>query len=216
MADRTPWHIKGDYLEACNCDYGCPCNFSGFPSKGNCEAIVAFKINEGSHGSTKLDGIKVLEAIKWPRAIHEGNGTAAVFIDEAATEEQRNAIIRILTAADGGLPWEILATTVTDVKGPYFVPVTFESNAEKSKASVPGAEAHLEPFTNPVTGEEHEVHTVLPGGFLWKDGLVAKSARNVAKVEGVEFDWTGQNAYFAQVEWSNEEVGSNATTKFGR
>ena len=216
MADQIPWHIKGDYIEACNCDFGCPCNYSGFPSKGYCEAIVAFKIDKGSHGTTKLDGLKVFEAVKWPGAIHEGNGTAAVFIDDAATEEQRDALVRILTAADGGLPFEILATTISDVKGPFFLPVVFESNGTKSKASVEGAAAELTPFTNPVTGEEHEAHTVLPGGFLWTDGNIAQSKKNVSSVEGVEFDWTGQNAYFANVEWSNDVAGTGATTKFGK
>ena len=211
MADKTPWHIKGEYIEACSCDFGCPCNYSGFPTKGVCEAIVAFKIDKGSHGTTSLDGLKVLEAVKWPKAIHEGNGTAAVFIEESATEEQRNALIRILTAQDGGMPFELLAETVTEVKGPFFMPVTFESNGTKTKASVTGAEAELTPFTNPVSGEEHEVHTVIPGGFIWKDGLVAQSAKNVVNVDGIEFDWTGQNAYFAKVEWSNEDTPESKT-----
>jgi len=215
MADRIPWHIKGEYIEACSCDFGCPCNFNGFPSKGVCEAIVAFKVDKGSHGTTSLDGLKVLSAVKWPSAIHEGNGTLALFVDDSATPEQRDAITRILTAQDGGLPWEILATTVTEFKGPFFVPVTFESNGTKTKASVKGAEAELTPHTNPVTGTEHEVHTVLPDGFVWGDGLAAVAKRNVAKVEGVEFDWTGQNAYFAKISWSNEEAPEGVRTKFG-
>ena len=215
MAERIPWHMRGDYLEACNCDYGCPCNFNGFPSKGSCEATVVFKIEKGSHGTTLLDGLSVYEVVKWPGAIHDGNGVGAVFIDEKATEEQRDAIIRIITAQDGGLPFEILASTVSEVKGPFFVPITFESNSTKTRVAVEGAEAELTPHTNPVTGEEHEVHTVLPGGFLWTDGLAAKSKVNVSKVAGVEFDWTGQNGYFAKYEWSNEEADTGAKTKFG-
>lgn len=217
MADRTPWHIKADYLEACNCDFGCPCNMSGFPTKGYCEAVVAFQINKGSHGATSLDGLKVVPAAKWPKAIHDGNGTMAVFIDESASQEQRDALVRILTAQDGGMPWEIFAATVTDIKGPFFVPVKFKADGTNTSASAEGVEAKLEPFTNPVTGEEHEVHTVIPGGFVWKDGMICKSTKSVAKVEGIEFDWSGQNGYFAKVEWSNEEVveGAAAATKFG-
>lgn len=215
MAEGTiPWHIKGDYIEACSCDFGCPCNFNGFPTKGFCEAVVAFKIDKGSHGTTSLDGVKVFAVAKWPKAIHEGNGTMAVFIDDSTSQEQRDALVRILTAQDGGMPWEIFAATVTDTKGPFFVPVTFESNGTKTKASAGEAEAELTPFTNPVTGEEHEVHTVLPGGFVWTDGLIAQSKKNVSKVKGVEMEWTGQNAYFAKVNWSNEEAVKGAT-KFG-
>lgn len=215
MAGEIAWSIKGDYIEACSCDYGCPCNFNGFPTKGVCEAIVVFRVNEGKHGDTDLAGTIVFEAVKWPKAIHEGNGTAAVFIDEGASDAQRDALIRIITAQDGGLPFEILATTVSTVHGPYFVPVNFEANGTKTKASVKGAEVELTPHTNPVTGEEHEVHTVLPGGFLWTDGLAAVGRKNVANVEGVSFDWSGQNAYYAEFDWSNAEVHTGARTKFG-
>jgi hypothetical protein len=214
MAEQIPWHLKGDYIEACNCDFGCPCNFSGFPSKGYCEATVAFKIDKGSHGTTKLDGLSVFEVVKWPKAIHDGDGVAAVYIDDKATEEQRNALLRILTAEDGGLPFEILATTISEVKGPFFVSIAFDSNGTKTKASVDGNEVELTPHTNPVTGEENEVHTVLPTGFLWRDGLAAVAKKNVATAEGVEFDWTGQNAYFAKYEWSNDVAGTGARTKF--
>ena len=24
------WHLKADYVETCNCDYGCPCNLMLF------------------------------------------------------------------------------------------------------------------------------------------------------------------------------------------
>ncbi|WP_458746477.1 DUF1326 domain-containing protein [Candidatus Nitrosocosmicus sp. T] len=35
------WTFKADYVETCNCDYGCPCNFNGFPSNGFCrESLV--------------------------------------------------------------------------------------------------------------------------------------------------------------------------------
>ena len=214
MADKTPWHIKGDYFEACSCDLGCPCNFNGFPTKGFCEANVGFKITQGNHGDTKLDGLAVFTAVKWPGAIHEGNGTLAAFIDEGATEEQRSALVRILTAQDGGMPWEIFASTVTDIKGPFFVPIKFEVNGTKTKASVDGAEVELETFTNPVTGEDHEVHTVIPGGFVWTDAEVCKTAKNVAKVDGIEFDWSGQNGYYAKVDWSNAETHEGAKTKF--
>jgi hypothetical protein len=30
------WSLQGEYLEACNCDWGCPCKFGATPSKGYC------------------------------------------------------------------------------------------------------------------------------------------------------------------------------------
>jgi hypothetical protein len=62
-------NMKADY-ETCNCDYGCPCNFSGFPTYGNCRTLVLFHIRSGSYGDTKLDGLDFIVAESWPKAIH--------------------------------------------------------------------------------------------------------------------------------------------------
>jgi hypothetical protein len=204
MAERVSWRIKGTWIEACNCDYGCPCNFNGYPTRGNCEANVAFKVASGSHGPTRLDGLVVIVAVKWPKAIHDGNGKAVVFIDERANAAQRDALVRILTGQDGGMPWEILAPTLSELSGPHFVAITFEENGVKTRLRVDGVDVQLAPFTNPVTGDQHEVHTVLPRGFIFRDGQACTSTRNVASAHGVTFDWTGKNAYYAPIEWSNQ------------
>jgi len=203
MPDRISWKISGTWLEACNCNFGCPCNFDGFPTLGYCEANVGFKVDSGHHGNTKLDGVSVAVAVKWPKAIHDGGGKAAVFIDQNASEAQRDALVRILTGQDGGMPWEILAGTLSELIGPNFVPITFEVNGTRSRLSVDGVDMRLEPFTNPVTGDVSEVHTVMPKGFIFRDGEACRATRNVSSVKGVEFDWSGKNAYFAKVEWSN-------------
>lgn len=89
------WRFKADYVETCNCNYGCPCNFSGFPTGGFCRALVFFHIKGGNYGSTKLDGFEVVHAASWPKAIHEGNGTTQLFITKSANEQQREALANI-------------------------------------------------------------------------------------------------------------------------
>ena len=51
------WNMKADYVETCNCDYGRPCNFSGFPTYGNCNTTILYHIRTGNYGNTKLDGL---------------------------------------------------------------------------------------------------------------------------------------------------------------
>ena len=62
------WNMKADYVETCNCDYDCPCNFSGSPTYGNCRALLLFHIRSGSYGNTKLDGVDFILAQSWPKA----------------------------------------------------------------------------------------------------------------------------------------------------
>jgi hypothetical protein len=97
------WTFKADYIETCNCDYGCPCNFNGFPSNGFCSALVGYHIRQGNYGSVKLDNLDVVDVYSWPKAIHEGNGTHQIFITNKTREqEQKDAIIKIFTGKAKG------------------------------------------------------------------------------------------------------------------
>ena len=90
----TSWSLKGNVLIACNCDYGCPCNFNARPSRGDCEGAWTWHIDEGRYGETRLDGLNFSVAADWPGAIHEGHGEALILIDERADAAQREALQR--------------------------------------------------------------------------------------------------------------------------
>ncbi len=132
------WKIKAKYYEACNCAYGCPCNMNGFPTHGFCEGSIGVLITEGNRDGVDLKGAKVAGAVKWPGAIHEGNGTMAVFID--GNTEQQAALVEILTAKDPGLPWEILSATISEIHGPFFekIDITERSRWKASRIRCQG------------------------------------------------------------------------------
>ena len=203
---QTPYRVRGIFLETCNCEAGCNCNFGGFPDHGSCEALIGIQIIEGNFGGVDLSGMKIVLAIKWPKAIHEGDGAAAIFIDESANEEQVTGIATILAGQAGGMPWEILAATISSLDGPHLKPITMEVNGRNSGFSIDGIlEAKLVPLINPVTGEENEVHIVFPGGgLIWDDGDSAKTSVMKVDFGGIKFDHTGQSAFFAPVEWTNQ------------
>jgi hypothetical protein len=139
----------------------------------------------------------------WPGAIHEGNGKLAVFID--GTEEQGAAMVPILMAEDPGLPWEILAATMSEVHGPFFETIELDDNRMESHIKVGDKlDVKLETFKNPVNGEVHEPHMVLKDGFIFQDGLIGTSSANRVDADGVAFDHAGNNSYYAEVEWSSE------------
>lgn len=197
------WRIQAKYYEACNCAYGCPCNMSGFPTHGNCEGTIAFRVVEGERDGVDLTGAKVVAAASWPGAIHEGNGKLTVFID--GHEQQRQALVPILMAEDPGLPWEILASTMSEVHGPFFEPIEIEDQGTDSRIRVGDAvDVALQSFVNPVTGEKHEAHMVLPGGFIFQDGHIGTTSANRVSFDGMSFDHAGNNAYYSEVEWSSE------------
>lgn len=197
------WRIKAKYYEACNCDYGCPCNMNGFPTYGKCEGTLAFQVTKGDKDGVDLSGTKVVGSVMWPGAIHEGNGKLAVFID--GNEQQQQALSAILTAQDPGLPWEILASTITDIHGPFFEKIDIVDAGNDSSVKVGDKfELNMESFTSPVTGAKHEVHMVLPDGFIFQDGHIGTTSTHRINADGVTFDHPGKNAYYSQIEWSSE------------
>jgi hypothetical protein len=140
------WAIKAGEFTNCNCSYGCPCQFNGLPTHGDCRAVVGMQIDEGYHGNVRLDGLKFAGIFSWPGAIHEGHGEAAVFIDERATELEKT-------------------------HHPIFTKVDFEVDvdARRARLVVPGmVETRGEPILNPVTGKEHRVRIDMIGGFEYE------------------------------------------------
>lgn len=165
------WTIKGQEFVNCNCSYGCPCQFSALPTHGFCQAVGGFQILEGHHGDVRLDGLSFVGIFRWPGPIHQGKGEGCVVVDERATPEQRNAILRIVTGQDtepGATIFQVFSATFEKLHEPIFAPIHFEVDVDgrRAKLTVPGiTDGRGEPIKNPVTGAEHRARIDLPNGF---------------------------------------------------
>jgi hypothetical protein len=198
------WALRADYIETCNCDFGCPCNFSGFPSNGYCSALVGFHIREGNYGEVKLGGLDVVDALSFPRAIHEGNGTHQIFItDKASQQEQKNAIVDIFSGkAKGNGYFALFASLVKYQLDRQFVDIQMNIDGRKSSFSVPGViDVKLENFINPVTGAEQDTKMQLPKGFIWKVADAAKTKVMRISTSSLNFDHSGKNAFYSVVDF---------------
>jgi hypothetical protein len=163
-----------------------------------------FHIRNGSYGTVALDGIDVILAASWPKAIHEGNGTGQLFISHKAEVDQRNALVNIFTGnAKGDGPFAIFASTIKYQLEPQFVDILTKIDGKKSSFSVPGIiDVQLEGFKNPVTGEEQETKLQLPKGFIFKVADAAKTKVMQILTPSLNFDDSGKNAFCAVVEYS--------------
>ncbi|HXG42997.1 MAG TPA: DUF1326 domain-containing protein [Dehalococcoidia bacterium] len=198
----TGWSMRGHYLKNCNCLASCPCDTIGVPAPNAfCEGVAAMEIVEGHYDGLPLDGLRWAVAAHWPGAIHEGNGTVELFIDERADSQQRQALLQVLSGQAGGTLFEIMASVVQEVVGPHFVPIHFEFDKARRRArlSIPGfAETVSAPLTVPATGEEQRVIVCLPDGFEYKEMEVAQAT--VLRSSGaVRFDWQGTHSSLAEV-----------------
>ncbi|MDA4129149.1 MAG: DUF1326 domain-containing protein [Thaumarchaeota archaeon] len=194
------WQFSGNYIEACNCDYGCPCNFSGFPTYGFCRTLVGHHIAQGSFGAVKLDGLDVIYAASWPKAIHEGDGVQQIYITKRADEKQRDALYKIFDGqAKGNGYFALFAGTEKYHLPPQYVDIKMNVDGKKSSYSVDGViQVALEVFTNPVTGEEQETVIHLPKGFIWQDARACKSKTMRIVSPNLDYDESGKNAFFVE------------------
>ncbi len=203
----TKWRIAGEEVASCNCAWGCPCQFNALPTTGCCRAVIVNEIRHGNYGSTRLDGLRLAQAVSWPGAIHEGNGTRQFVIDERASKEQREALAAIISGKEGGAYFEVFASVGPRTLPPLFKPIEFQVDRERRTATVrvPGfAEWATEPIKNPVSGEEHRARIALPNGFEYKEAEMGNTTRLVARAGG-ELSFEAQNSY-AQLnyfDWTN-------------
>lgn len=176
---NTPisWHLAGDEVNGCSCDWGCPCQFNALPTHGYCQALIGFAVREGHYGSTRLDGVRFAVAASWPGAIHQGGGTMQLAFDESTTPAQREALAAIGSGrAGGGGPFPILASVCAELRPPHIAKIDIECDREARTARlhVQGfAQSRVEPIRNPITGAEHRARIVLPHGFEYQEAEMA-------------------------------------------
>jgi len=203
----TKWRIKGENLSTCNCDWGCPCQFNAKPTHGTCEALVGFRIHEGNFGDLDMSNVLFAAAAKWPGALHEGNGTIQLIIDEKASPEQRSALLALASGKNGGAFFEIISAVCPNVLQPIYTSIAFEADREKRKGrvSVHGVgEARVEPIRNPVTGEEHRARINLPNGFEYTVAEVANAVSlSVTAPEALRMEHGNSHAHLCEIDWSN-------------
>jgi hypothetical protein len=203
------WRMKGEYLKNCSCVPGCPCDTHGYPGPNEfCEGVVGMNIAEGNFDDTDLGGLTWAVLVHWPKALHDGNGTAVVYVDEAADDAQREALGKILGGDAGGPLFEILAAIVTTVHGPYFLPIEweFDQEARTARLAVDGHfETESQPLTIPATEDQQRIAVQMPNGFEYKQAEVALATMLSSKAE-IKYDWNNTHSSLAKVEHTNEAL----------
>lgn len=203
---KTTWRLRGKGYEFCNCAPGCTCNFSGFPSSADqsCKAFVGNFIDEGHCGEVDLSGVKAIAIIDWPQAIHDGGGRAVFVVEPETTDEQVDCLAKIYTGQLGGNPWAILGTTF-EVAGLVKARITAEGSGLAITLKAEGVgQGTGDTFKNPVTGEPHEAHIVLPDGFIWQKGECGVGSFR-AKAEGLDLSFTDTNWIYYEFDWADDK-----------
>jgi hypothetical protein len=200
------WTMKGANFGSCNCDWGCPCNFNVPPSYGHCDGIYVFTVREGRYGQTSLDGVNFAWAAHSPGALHEGNVTSVLLIDERANQQQRAALETLWRSGESGLPFDIFSSVTSNWLETIYAPFEIEDAGINSKARI-GAKGEIYELAqsrvkNPVTGEEEELYLDKPTGFTAKRAELGMAEVGRFSCDGLAFENTGKYAEYAEYEYA--------------
>lgn len=196
------WEFKGRELVNCSCDYGCNCQFDGLPDKGHCYAVAGIQIDEGHYRETRLDGLRIAAVFKWPGPIHEGEGEALAFLEHRANDEQRDALLRIMTGQDTdpfATMFAVYSSTIETMHPPVFTDIDLDLDIDerRGRMMIEGyVEMTGEPIRNKVSGAETRAQIVLPHGFEYEVADIGSASSRVTGPMTLELsDSYGQFAH---------------------
>ncbi len=200
------WHIDGEYMETCNCDFLCPCitsNLSATPTDGECKAAVAMRIGKGEMDGVKLDGLSFIVMMHSPAAMGAGNMTVGLIVDDRASDKQVEAISAIATGAAGG-PMAALGPLVGRIAGVEKRPISF--NIDGLKRTVKAGELVDQAIEGVASaGDPAQAICVDNTAHPVSSRLsLAKATRSMFNVFGINWnDSSGtRNGHFAPFSWS--------------
>jgi len=191
-----PWSLKGTYFESCNCDVACPCVFLSAPTEGECTVLIGWHIEKGSDDGVSLDGLNVALAVHSPGHMLQNQWKAAAYIDARATEEQRNALLKIFGGQAGGHPAR-LAGHIGELLGATPADIEFSAEGGRHRLKIAGiAEVEIEQMPGqgdgPITISGHPL--CIAPGF---PATLGKSTSLTYNDHGMSWELSEKNGLFS-------------------
>lgn len=187
------YQLEGQLLEVCNCKILCPCWVGEDPDFGTCDGLLAWHVKKGNVDGKDVSGHTIVLLAHIPGNILKGNWNVRIYIDDKATPEQKDALLKVWTGKLGG-PVADLAKLVAKVDSIEQVPLTFEVKGVGGVVKVGGAvDAALAPFlgaTGQPTTLYDTIFTTIPGSPAY----VGKASHYKASAPGFNIDLQNHNA----------------------
>ncbi|WP_254272740.1 DUF1326 domain-containing protein [Haloarcula marina] len=198
------WALRGDYVEACNCDVACQCVWMEAPNDDICTVSLAWHIRDGHYGDVDLSDLSVGMLISTEEGVMfapETGWDVVLFVDEAADEAQRAAIEDVYMGRAGGI-WAAVADTHVQSADVAVAPIDFERDGTDFSVEIGDV---VSMTAGGAAGFNDEVGTISPHP-LTADGVVQTGKSTTATVsydDAFSWDVSGNNAYLGDFELAN-------------
>jgi hypothetical protein len=136
------WNLTAEFTETCSCNMLCPCWYGVqelmVMDQGWCASAWLLRVQQGSADGVDLSGRTVAIALDFPGpTLYDGNGTARLYIDDAASADHCRELEAIFQGTKGG-PMEILAGLVTKWLPTQVAKIDFQEKGGTLTATVDG------------------------------------------------------------------------------
>lgn len=170
------YQLEGSLVEVCTCNVLCPCWVGEDPDGGACDAVVAWQINQGTINGLDVSGLTLANLLHVPGNFLKGNVRAAIYVDDAASPQQQEALVNVWTGKLGG-PLADVAQLFSEIVAVERASISFEVHQGKGRLTIGQvAAAELVPFQGP-TGQPTVIQDTptLPTGAPGLPAYVGKA-----------------------------------------
>jgi hypothetical protein len=189
------YELDGTLLDACSCAGPCPCWVGDDPDGGKCETFVAYHIDHGQVRGVDVSSLTVVQVSQIPGNILAGNWRVVFYIDDRATQAQRQALVDVFGGKLGGAPAD-LAKLYREVVAVHFVPI--EDTVENGRGILRVGKA-VYSETSPYTDTQGRPTRLLD--TIWttisdSQAFVGKASVHRVNIpeHGMVWEFTGRNA----------------------
>lgn len=189
------YQLVGRMLELCTCNTICPCFIGESPDGDTCDVTVAWHMDSGTIEGVDVADCTIAAIAHIPGKPLDGNWRAAVYVDNAVTEEQEAALLNVFTGKLGGAIADV-AKLIGEVVGVERAPITFTAHNGKGSLKIGEiADGQMEPFVTEdgaVTTLSNTLFSGAPGSPV----LLGRAPRYRVKHDavGIDVDLAGHSA----------------------
>ena len=209
MADVPEWRVTGDWFDVCKCAIPCPCTFAQPPTEGTVTGSSPGTSARAIFGDVALDGLNLVALAAFEGNIWEGaKADMAMFVDERAGQEQREALQTIWGGQAGGWPGDF-AAMIGNMRGMEFARIDFEIDDDLGswRVEIPGKLlGEVDALSGPTTpreGARVQVHNP-PGAEVGPGQIATWGRATMDRADAFDFSWerSGKSSKHFPFDWS--------------
>ena len=190
------YHLDGYMLEVCDCNILCPCWVGEDPDNGSCQGTLAWHIERGTIDGIDVSGRTYAALAMLPGNALAGNWKVLGVIDDEASDEQADAMLRAFGGQLGG-PLADMAPLVGEVVAIERAPISADVVEGSGTLTIGDfVEAEMRAFQGPF-GKATNLQEAAFSSYPGAPAYMGKSSKYVRRTEqyGIpDVDLAGRNA----------------------